>query len=351
MATLPRDTYIHTFALQGVISWTRLDAFGPDSGRRNVLHLFRADRPGQRRGVPFLAPVIEQLKNITRLSESELMAAVVSSFFTAFIKDMPTGTMGSGFIPGDQVVDPNSAEASKLYEMGVASIIALDKGKDVSFADPKRPNGAFEPFFTAIIKQIGSALEIPYEQLMLNFTASYSASRGALLEAWKFYKTMRFRLARNFCQPTYEAWLTEAISLGRIKAPGFFEDPIIRAAWCKARWIGPGQGQLNPEVESGASISLINAGLSTHEEEYAERQGGDGEGTYKQLIRRGDLQLREFGHWTRGMGFLKMIIMSTDTPYHPRFGEDTHYNVSWADKDTLTIAVCDGTRRGVPAAG
>jgi len=71
-------------------------------------------------------------------------------------------------------------------------------------------------------------------------------------------------------------------------------------------------------------------------------EGGDTEGTYKQLIRRGDQQLREFGHWTRGMGFLKMIIMSTDTPNHPRFGEDTQYNISWADKDTLTI---DGPER------
>lgn len=291
LQTLPRDTYIHTLALQTVTKWKRIPAFGADSGRRNVLHLYRVDRPGQRRGVPFLAPVIEQLKNITRLSESELTAAVVSSFFTAFIKDVPAGQLGSGFIPGDTVVDENSPEAEKLYEMGPASIVSLDKGKDITFADPKRPNGAFEPFFVAIVKQVGSALEIPFEQLMQHFTASYSASRGALLEAWKFYKTYRHRLVRNFCQPVYEAWLTEAITSGRVAAPGFFEDPAIKAAWCKTRWIGPGQGQLNPDVESKASIALIDAGLSTHEEEYAERQGGDWEGMAYTLSR--ELALKE----------------------------------------------------------
>ena len=66
-------------------------------------------------------------------------------------------------------------------------------------------------------------------------------------------------------------------------------------------------------------------------------EGGEREGTYKQLIRRGDQQFREFGHWMRGMGFLKMLIMATDVPNHPRFGNDTQYNMSWSDKDTFTI--------------
>jgi len=70
--------------------------------------------------------------------------------------------------------------------------------------------------------------------------------------------------------------------------------------------------------------------------------GSDREGTYKQLTRRADQKLREFGHWTRGMGFLKMIIMGTDMPDHPRFGQETQYNVSWTDKDTLTV---DGPER------
>lgn len=71
-------------------------------------------------------------------------------------------------------------------------------------------------------------------------------------------------------------------------------------------------------------------------------EGGDREGTYKQLVRKGDRQFQEFGHWMRGMGFLKMIIMATDMRNHPRFGEDTQYNVSWTNKDTLSI---DGPER------
>jgi hypothetical protein len=68
-----------------------------------------------------------------------------------------------------------------------------------------------------------------------------------------------------------------------------------------------------------------------------EFEGGEREGTYKQLLRRRDEQLREFGHWARGMGFVKMIIAATDMRNHPRFGQDTQYSVSWADKDSFII--------------
>ena len=39
--------------------WQRVEAYGKRTGRKNVLHLMARERIDQRRGVPFLAPVIE----------------------------------------------------------------------------------------------------------------------------------------------------------------------------------------------------------------------------------------------------------------------------------------------------
>lgn len=281
--SFPKEMIIQSFNSL-FATWTRIPAFGESSGRRNVLHLFRPDRPGQRRGVPILAPVIEPLKQLSRLTEAELAAAVVTSLFTVFIKNIPTGLPGSGFLP-EQDVTQNRPDAAKLYQMGPGSMISLMDNEEIQVADPKRPNGAFEPFFLSIVKQIGSALEIPFEQLMLMYSASYSASRGAVLEAWKMYKTHRARFVRNFCQPIYEAWLMEAVMRGRVEAPGFIEDPVIRAAWSRTKWTGPGQGMLNPESEAKAKLSLINGCLSTYEEEYTELHGGDWEGAARILSR------------------------------------------------------------------
>ena len=250
--------------------WKRVLAFGTTTGRRNVLHIMAdVERPAQRRGVPMLAPVIEALKQLSRYSEAELMAAVVSGMFTVFVKsNTPDSPLGQAFNPAMQVdKDPNA------YEMGNGSIVALDEGEEVQIADPSRPNPNFDPFVIAICRQIGAALEIPYELLVKNFTASYSASRASLLEAWKMFRMRREWLVGNFCQPIYEEWLTEAVLKGRVQAPGFFDDPAIRAAWCGAEWFGDAQGQLDPLKEANAAKVRVDEGFSTREREAAELTG------------------------------------------------------------------------------
>lgn len=250
--------------------WKRVLAFGKATGRRNVLHVMAdVERPAQRRGVPMLAPVIEALKQLSRYSEAELMAAVISGMFTVFIKsNSPQTPLGQMFDPGYQV-DPDP----KAYEMGNGAIVALDEGESVEIANPGRPNTAFEGFVTAVCRQIGTALEIPYELLIKSFTASYSASRAALLEAWKMFRMRREWLVGNFCQPIYEEWLTEAVLKGRIKAPGFFDDPAIKAAWCGSDWYGDAQGQLDPLKEANAAKVRVEEGFSTREREAAELTG------------------------------------------------------------------------------
>ena len=81
----------------------------------------------------------------------------------------------------------------------------------------------------------------------------------------------------DFGRPVYEVWLAEAVARGRIKAPGFFDDPMVRAAWCGARWIGPVQGQLDPLKEANAAVVLVNHGFKTHEQVTRELGGGDWE--------------------------------------------------------------------------
>jgi lambda family phage portal protein len=254
--------------------WVRVEAYGRRTGRPNILHLMKADRAEQRRGVPILAPVIEALKQITRYTEAELMAAVISGMFTVFIKsegpssDNPLGSM----IEPEQQVAPNEPNN---YEMGVGAVNVLAQGEEVQIANPARPNEKFEPFVNALSRYIGASLEIPVELLLKSFNSSYSASRAALLEAWKMFRMRRTWLAKEFCQPIYEEWLAEAVAIGRIHAPGFFVDPAIRKAWCAAEWNGPAPGQLDPVKEANASKLRVEQGLSTREREAIETNGSD----------------------------------------------------------------------------
>jgi lambda family phage portal protein len=267
--------------------WQRVEAFGKLTGEPNILHLMESERCEQYRGVPFLAPVIETLKQITRYTEAELMAAVVQSFFTAFIKvDTPKNEnpFDSNILPEDQIeTDANS------YELGTGTINVLGPNEDVVFADPKRPSSGFDPFVTAMCKHIGAALEIPMELLTKSFMASYSASRAALLEAWKAFRMRRTWFANDFCQPVYEIFLSEAVALGRINASSYFNDPSIKKAWCKANWNGPSPGQIDPVKEVNAATLRVEQGYSTRERETIELTGGNWDENIIQIKRENKL--------------------------------------------------------------
>jgi len=269
--------------------WKRVPAFGSKTSLRSVLHLYRMLRPDQSRGVPYLAPVIEPLKQLDRYTEAEIMAAVVSGMFTVFVKsEIGGGLAGMGAAQSVQGVPVSASEDE--YRLGNGAIIDLATGEDVTIANPGRPNTAFDPFIQAVLRQIGVALELPFEVLIKHYTASYSAARAAMLDAWKFFLGRRAWLARSFCQPVYETWLTEAVALGRIAAPGFFTDPLIRKAWLGSEWVGPSRGQIDELKEIKAARERIAAGVSTISEVTAEMTGGDWERKHAQRVKEATLR-------------------------------------------------------------
>jgi len=265
--------------------WRAVPAFGERTGRRNVLHLFRPDRPGQRRGVPYLAPVLESLKQLGRYTQAELMAAVVGGMLTVFITSETVSGFGNP-TPGSET-EPSGTTAGtpQEYELGHGSMVGLAPGEKAETVSPGRPNSQFDPFFFAIVKQIGASLEQPVEILLKHFDSSYTASRAAFLQGWKFYQGRRAWLARGFCQPVYEEFLVEAITIGRIAAPGFFEDPAARVAYCRADWIGPTQGQIDPIKEVIAAQKRVENGFSTRAEETAALTGGDFEAKHRKRVK------------------------------------------------------------------
>ena len=80
-------------------------------------------------------------------------------------------------------------------------------------------------------------------------------------------------IVNRLCQPVYEEWLSEAVAKDRISAPGFFDDPAIRKAWCLADWSGDTQGQLDPLKEAEAAKVRVEEGFSTREHEANELTG------------------------------------------------------------------------------
>ena len=254
-----------------------------------MLHLFRQLRPGLRRGVPILAPVIEPIKQVTRYTNAELEAAVTSGLFSVFMRMDPEAfqEMCDDDARG-RIIDRATSWSGEI-EGGKA--INLLPGEEPVISNPGRPNAQFDPFVTSCFRQIGMAVGIPYEVLVMHYQSSYSAARGALLMAWRYFMGWRAWLATELCQPVYELWLADEVAEGRISAPGFFADDLVRAAWCAATWVGDGPGSIDPQKEVGAAEDRIALGISTHESESLLHDGVDWETKHAQLVR--EAQARE----------------------------------------------------------
>ncbi len=269
----------------GLRSGKWIPAYGRQTSRRNVIHVFDRLRPSQHRGVPYLAPVIETLKLLDKYTEAEVNAAVITSMLTAFVKT----SSGEG-LAGMASASSTESEKKEEVKFGVGAIIDLGQDQEISDFTPTRPNEAFDEFVLAVLRQIGAALGLPFEVLIKHFTASYSASRAAMLEAWRFFRNRREFLAAQFCRPVYETWMEEAIARGRVDAPGFFDRPELRRAYLLSEWQGDAMSQIDPVKEVEAAGKRIELEISTLQDETRLSSGRDWNDVHRQRVREKKLQ-------------------------------------------------------------
>lgn len=272
-----------------VKGWTRVPAWGNDDTPRALL-LMHKRRIGQSRGVPYLAPVIALLKDLGRYTEAELTAAVMNACLAV------VSTSKDGFSPlateaagaGSNTKSGDLRRLNITFEPGM-TLEGFADGEEIKGMPVDRPSTNFDPFALAILRQIGVGLELPFELLVKHFTASYSAARAALLQAWLFFRARRAWLAETMCQPVYEAVLMSAVRRGRIKAEGFLDRPEVRLAWCGAQWTGPSAGQIDPLKEVNAAEKRLLLKLSSRTRETAELTGDDWQSVAAEIATERDL--------------------------------------------------------------
>lgn len=237
----------------------RIPAWGERTGTPTAILVLQKKRPEQARGVPLLAPVLETLKQVSDLTDAELFAAVLTAMLAITYKSpgagaLPEADYGSEDSAGlISSANPDLASSSaSQYRMEAGTVLEIDTDAEVDVSSPGRPNPAFDPFFTALCKQLAAALETPVEVLLLNFQSSYTASKAALENFYVLVRKIREHLGSHWCTPTYEAWLYEQVAKGRYAMPGFLEDPVLRELWSDVRHRGDGKISLNPQQEAKA---------------------------------------------------------------------------------------------------
>lgn len=252
-------------------------------GRKRVIHAADVDRPGQTRGKPIFSAVMQQFKMLDRYSSAELDATVTNSLIAAMIEtpmdfeDLVTMLNPDGIGPNDaRYINPLDYMSERAMPQNRArlrsgSLIPLYPGEKLSTFNPTGVRGGFDQFMTTTLRHIATGLHLPYELLAKDFSkTNYSSARASMLEAWRFFKSKREWLARNWARPVYTLWLEEAVNDGLVEAPNFYQNV---SAYTRSRWIGAARGWVDPLKEANAASVRLEAGLTTFEAECAEQDG------------------------------------------------------------------------------
>lgn len=288
-ATHPGDRYTvaDPFAFRAVPAFTR-------DGLRRVIHLHDQERPGQSRGKPVVSSVMKEFKLLGKYADAHLETAVAQSLIAAFLEsDLPPESAAELF--GS---NPDSVWREQLSDyhgrLQGSAVIPLPTGARLSAFNPSSPNPAFGAFMENAQRHIATALNMPYELLLKDFSkTNYSSARAAMLEAWRYFHGRRRWIKDHWLRPIFELWFEEAAWAGRI--PGVAREDYIanRYAYSRSRWVFSGRGWVDPVKEANAAKIRMESGLSTLEDEAAE-QGLDWEEVLDQRARE-DRRRQELG--------------------------------------------------------
>jgi capsid protein len=265
---------------------------GSKSGRIFMLHGFRQEYAGQGRGFSKLAPILQELENLTDFTLAHIKQAINQALITAWVKpsneedtqsifenNMTDGGIGPA---GDKFSNEDNSDCSDVplingdfncyrvpettFDNPGVFIQELTKGADIKFASPNSPSAQYEKFTDSFESSLSAVSGTPIEVVKMKFGNSFSASRATLLLFWRTVEIARLEMITDFLAPLTEMWLSGEIAAGRISAPGW-SDPILKAAWMKATWRGAAVPDIDPGKLAKARKDNIEMGITNVDRE------------------------------------------------------------------------------------
>jgi lambda family phage portal protein len=211
----------------------------------DVAHVFRTDRAGQVRGVPWLAPVLLRLRDLADYEDAQLIRQKIAACFAAFVTDVEGATPTAGDKDGN---NPNLQES---LEPGIMEY--LPPGKDIRFASPPPADG-YKEHLTAQLQAIAAGLGVSYEALTGDLSeVNFSSARMGWLEFQRNIEAWRWHFFAPQFLRRVERWFFEAANM-----QGTLSDRRVSFSWTPPR-----REMIDPTKEVPANRDAVRSGQLT----------------------------------------------------------------------------------------
>jgi len=228
-----------------------------------MVHWFRADRPGQHRGIPEITPALPLFAQLRRYTLAVLGAAETAADFAAVL----------------YTDSPANGEAAAVEPMDIVNLekrmaTTLPDGWKLGQIKAEQPTTTYSEFKRELLNEIARCLNLPYNIAACN-SSGYNYASGRL-DHQTYYKSIRVEqthLAEAVLDRIFAAWLTEAQLLS--------DFAFLRTMDVPHQWFFDGTEHVDPAKEANAQATRLASNTTTLAAEYA-RAGKDWETELRQ---------------------------------------------------------------------
>jgi len=229
-----------------------------------VVHWFRADRPGQHRGIPEITPALPLFAQLRRYTLAVIAAAETAADFAAVLfTDAPANGEAQALEPMDVV------------ELEKRMATVLPDGWRLGQVEAQQPATGYGEFKREILNEIARCLNLPYNIAACN-SSGYNYASGRL-DHQTYYKSIRVEqahLAEAVLDRIFAAWIDEAMLTSELSS-------LRSMRSVPHQWFFDGTEHVDPAKEANAQATRLTSNTTTLAIEYA-RQGRDWETELRQ---------------------------------------------------------------------
>lgn len=221
-----------------------------------VIHWFRADRPGQARGIPDIMPALPLFAQLRRFTLAVLAAAETAADFAGILY---TDAPANG--------EADSAEPFEPIELEKRALVTMPGGWKMSQLEAEQPVATHEMFVRVILREIARCINVPLN-VASGDSSGYNYASGRL-DHQTYFKSIRVDQSHLECvvlDRIFAAWLDEAALI-----PGFIPAGMPPFTTWDHQWFWDGREHVDPSKEASAQATRLANHTATLAEEYARR--------------------------------------------------------------------------------
>lgn len=222
----------------------------------SVIHWFRADRPGQARGVPDILPALPLFAQLRRYTLAVLAAAETAADFAGILY---TDAPANG--------EAEAAEPFEPIELEKRALLTMPSGWRMSQLESHQPTTTYGEFKRELLNEVARCLCMPANIARAD-SSGYNYASGRL-DHQTYFKSIRVdqsHLERVVLDRILAAWLDEAVLVPDLIPAGL--SPI--ELW-QTQWFFDGNEHVDPLKEANAQATRLANHTTTLADEYGRR--------------------------------------------------------------------------------